>query len=187
MSVYVAMLAAVLMLFQSGASAPAADKPNVLPAGISFNCMVRSNLSSKSSKVGDAVEVETVGDVNDGSGNPLMPKGARLTGTVTMVQKKSKDDKAGLSIRLTDAKWKNGSATLNAVFGGDVMVRDGTYQADNNHLTSRNGGGSDPSSMGGLAQVEGYAVPDPKLGTILYAKHDITLNQRYVVAIATVQ
>jgi len=184
MSLHVAFIAAVLTLFQSGATSPATGQATVLQAGISFNCLVKSNLSSKNSKVGDPVEVETLGDINDGSGKPLMPRGARLSGTVTMVQKRS-GDKAALAIRLTDAKWKNGSATLNAVFGGDVMVRDGTYQADTNHLTSRNGGGSDPASMGGLAQVEGYGVPDPKLGTILYAKHDITLNSRYVVAIVT--
>jgi hypothetical protein len=173
---------ALAMFFQ--AAAPPAEKTATIPDGLLFNCWVRSNLSSEKSKVGDPVELLLADDLKDGSGNLIMPAKTRLTGTVTMAQKRSKNDKPALAIRLTQAQWKNGSAALNGVFGGDVMVKEHFEGMTGTHMTTHRGG--DTFAAEGIEQAEGYTSPDDKLGAILYAKHDIKLTERNIVAILTI-
>src|SRR5690349_15470984 len=135
------LLAFVLMFsFQTAPAASPNANSATLPEGLTFNCWVHGNLSSNKSKVGDPVELEVVEDVKDAAGSVILPGKARLTGTVTLAEKKSKD-KAGLAIRLTKAEWKNGSALMNGVFGGEVMVKSSMLQmsSSGSHMTSKVG------------------------------------------------
>lgn len=175
----------LLTLLLSFAAGPAdTEKPATIPDGLVFNCSVHGELSSDRSKVGDPVDLEVASNVNDGTGKLLLPARTRLTGTVTMVRKRTKDEKPALAIRLTEAHWKSGSATLNGVFGGDVMVKEHIEGMTGTHMTTHRGG--DTATSEGIEQVEGYADEDPTLGTILHAKHDIRLTSKNVVSIRTI-
>lgn len=171
----------LLAVFQVG-NAPSA-KPATIPDGLIFNCWVKSRLSSDKSKVGDPVEVEVKEEVRDVAGNLVLPAKARLTGTVTMVRKRTKSDKPAMAIRLTEAHWKDGSATLNGVFGGDVMVAEHFEGMTGTSMTTHRGG--DTFASEGIDQAEGYTDPDEKLGAILYAKHEIKLGEKNIVSIRT--
>ena len=135
--------------------------------------------------MGDPVELETVEDVRDGLGKTVLPAKARLTGTVTMVQKRTNNDKPGIAIRLTEAHWKEGSASMNGVFGGGVMAKQHVEAMTGTSMTTHRGG--DTFTAEGFEQAEGYADADAKLGSILYAKHDINLTSKNVVSIRTIQ
>ena len=180
MSVRALIVTAVLALQMLSAQT---DKPVVVPDGLLFNCWVRSDLSSTKSKVGDPVVLETVDAVKDLSGKPFMPARTKLTGTVTMVERKSKDGKPSLAIRLTDASWKDGSAKLNGVFGGEVMAKDSMEGMTGTSMTTHRGG--DSFRVEGFEQAEGYTDQDEKLGAVLRAKHDIKLRSNNVVSIRT--
>lgn len=174
------LLLALLMPLQA---ANPADKPATIPDGLLFNCWIRRDLSTTKSKVGDPVELEVVNDVTDAAGKLVLPARAKLTGTVTMVQKRSGNEQPGLAIRVTEAHWKDGSAILNGVFGGDVMLREHLEGMTGTNMTTHRGG--DTFSTEGFEQVEGFADSDDRLGAILHARHDIKLGPRNVVSIRT--
>jgi hypothetical protein len=64
------------------------------------------------------------------------------------------------------------------------MVKEHIEGMTGTSMTTHRGG--DTFASEGFQQAEGYTNPDDKLGAILYAKHDIKLSDKNVVAILTV-
>ena len=94
---------------------------------------LKTDLSSKHSKVGKQVELEIIrppGAARDESG---FPKHTRLIGTITMVHRASKNTLAEVSIHIKEARWKGGSTEFDLTLT-EIMVT-------HSHSTIRISGG----------------------------------------------
>jgi hypothetical protein len=142
---------------QTGAVQP--GQPMASPASVSAE--LAKGIDTKKAKVGDEVEVKTTSTAKLPDGTEL-PKGTKLTGKVTDVKAKSKEDKsAHLAFSIDHAVLKDGKqvpvlATVTSVTGpaqssGSEMMMPGGG-------ASPGGGGASPGG-GGSAGSPGSSAP----------------------------
>src|ERR1051326_1531506 len=67
------------------------DNPATLPAGVAFPAQLISKLNSHKSKVGDEVKLEVTATLHGPGGVVVLPKGAKLIGTVSEVKDRNAD------------------------------------------------------------------------------------------------
>lgn len=109
------MMPAVLLalaLLQSSTAAPSSSAASS-QAGVSIYAELKKAVSSNT-KPGHDVQLVVVDDVQGTNGSVLIPKGAKLTGKITVARKRKKDEPAALSFVVNKAEWKDGSLPLNA-------------------------------------------------------------------------
>lgn len=116
-------LSILLCSLPSAGQQPPEEK---LPRDLRIPAVLKVTLSSKKSKVGDAVKLEVSADVHDLSGAVVIPRHARLTGRVTNVAHYEKNKQAAmLSFVVERAEWKDHAAALDAaVYGADMLATD---------------------------------------------------------------
>ncbi len=109
MSLFSAALVGFLAMPQ--AAAPSA----AVPAGFEVMAALEHEVSSAKVKPGDAVRLTCLHDIASESGTIYIPRGARLLGRVSAVQKLHAPEPAQLSLRVTAAQWKGGSTALDGI------------------------------------------------------------------------
>ena len=153
---------------QSPSSAP-------FPADVHVYGILKMDLSTKSSKVGDPVELDVVHAVSVFDGHKmqqLVPQHARLFGTVTMVRKAGKDQPGALAIQIVGARWKNGTGRLNGILGKSVLAAHSFSGFAQNAGPQRNR----MQNGSGMLPFDGATViPEQEFGSALSGKHDFFL------------
>ena len=137
----------------------------------SISGTLKTDLSTKHSKVGDAVEIEVTKDPRRLYFEALFVEYTRLLGTVTMVRPASKTQPAALAIRLTEARSKKGTMTLNGILGNPVIVKQKYMWLPN---SVANTGVEGHYSFNGVQ-------PDPNFGSALNSKGDLFLEKGQAV------
>src|SRR3981081_4402703 len=100
-------VALVLSGFPAQPQEPRATVSQPTPSGIYIHGVLKTDLSTKYSKVGDPVELEVVRSVNVYDGYKVqlvVTDHARLFGTVTMVRRYAKGQTAAVAIHVTEAR-----------------------------------------------------------------------------------
>lgn len=105
--------------------APKANSGEVIPTGLLVDVMLKTDLSSKYSKVGDPVELEVVKSAVGTHYQSLFSVHTRLRGSVTMVRKAAKGETAAVAIRVVEAQLKSGSQPINGILGTPVLIKHG--------------------------------------------------------------
>jgi hypothetical protein len=126
----------------------------------SISGTLKTDLSTKYSKVGDPVEIEATKDARRLYYEAIFVDYTRLFGTVTMVRRASKTQPAALAIRITEARSKKGSIPLNGILGNPVIVK------HTNLWLPDSAKGGDHFSFNGVQ-------PDPDVGSALISKKDL--------------
>lgn len=107
---YVALLivAAIPLFFQSPAAGQTEQTTTTVPAAIRLSAELTRKIDTKDAKVGDEVLARTTADATLADGSPL-PKGTRLTGTVTEARAESSAAKSShLAITFSRAIGQDG-------------------------------------------------------------------------------
>ena len=86
-----------------------------IPENAVFQAELKKEITTRRSKAGQNIQLVVSSAVAGSDGAVVIPVGAKLSGKIVTVTKRSKDDPATLSIVVDKAEWKDGSATLNAV------------------------------------------------------------------------
>jgi hypothetical protein len=133
----------------------------------SISGTLKSDLSTKYSKVGDPVEIEVTKDARRLYFEALFVDYTRLLGTVTMVRPASKTQPAALAIRVTEARSKKGTITLNGILGNPVIVKHKYMWLPDSVAIS---GGESHYSFNGVQ-------PDPRFGSALNSTDDLFLEK----------
>ena len=106
------LLPAVLL----GVACLAQDTANSLPAGVQFPAQLITHLDARKAKVGDEVKLEVTANLRGPGGVVVLPKGAKLIGSVTDARDRSAGDgESRLSFMISRAEWHGGSMALHAV------------------------------------------------------------------------
>ena len=103
------------------AAAPApAPKPAAAPASLASGTMIRAtmddSISSRRNKAGQTVSATTVEDLKDASGRTVIPKGSKVTMTITAIKEsENKSDKTGtLTLAVADISVNGKTYGLSA-------------------------------------------------------------------------
>jgi hypothetical protein len=125
------LLSSVTSLAQQNPAAGQVVSTQKIPNDLRIPAILKANLSSKKSKVGDLVKLEVAADVHDPSGAVVIPRYARLTGRVTsVVRYEKKKQPATLSFTVERAEWKEHAAELNAPVYGVALVATDSNQGE---------------------------------------------------------
>ena len=143
------------------ATAPAPAKvAYTAPAGSSVEVRLDTALDSETAQVGQAVSATLDADLTDGAGHVVLPRGTRLTGTVTeAVSAKKVKKKSSLAYQLTSAQLPDG--TTVAIAAGQRLEGKG--------YTKKDGAIIGGSAAGGavLGQILGGDTESTAAGAIL--------------------
>lgn len=116
------LFASVILLLGSVSVAQQAVAPLRLPNGVAFPVRLNDALDVRRLSPGDSVVVFTTKNLLGPGGVVAIPKGAKITGKVLIAEAwRAQAKPSRLAIRFQEAKWKNGSAELNAFFDSPVM------------------------------------------------------------------
>lgn len=146
-----------------------------IPAGLHLSGRLKTNVTTKSSKVGDTVELELTEPITVYDGNTphiLADEHARLLGTVTMVRKAAKNQTAAIAVHFVEIRSKMGPQSVDAILEGSVLVSydNGSvvYNATYDQSTVR--------SDSEMRPLDGASVnPDATYGSVLSSKHNLFL------------
>jgi hypothetical protein len=170
----VVVLAGSLALAQGhpGTNSAAAPSP-----GIQINVLLKTDLSTKYSKVGDPVELDIGHALNTFQGHDpqtLMGEHTLLVGTVTMVQKAGNGQPGAVGVRITEAPLKDGThSPINVTLAEPVrIIHNIAAFANDRHLPGTvTPNGTDISSVDDIS-----VSPDPKFGGgVISSKHNFFL------------
>ncbi len=196
------------LLFASFAFAQ--NAPAELPGGVQFPGQLITKLNSHKTKVGDEVKLEVTANLLGPGGAVVLPKGAKLIGSVTDVKDKTAEDgQSSLSFLITKAEWHGGSMPLHAAptavtapkirsvrEGGDSGGFEGGGRGGRGGGGERGGGGgggTDTTSMiaAAIAQelkgVEVRANADPSTGTAFYSHREVSLPSGAVITLRQIK
>ena len=156
----------VLSRFAALPQEPKAAAAEPFSAAVHFFTLLKTDLSSKYSKVGDPVELEVSSAFSIRASPPWgkdIPIGdhTRLLGTVTMVRSSGKGERACVAMRIVEARAKSGSRSLDGFLGTNMSVK---------HSNGLRGGDVWSPLHGGFSIKE-----DPTFGTMLLCKHNFFL------------
>jgi hypothetical protein len=142
------------------ASAPPAKVAYTAPAGASIEVRLDTALDSATATVGQAVSATLDSDLTDGAGHVILPRGTRLSGTVTeAVSARKVQKKSVLAYQLTSAQLPDG--TTVAIAAGQRVEGKG--------YTKKDGAIIGGSAAGGavLGQVLGGDTESTAVGAIV--------------------
>lgn len=148
----IVVLFSSLALVQPSVSSAQAPSP-----GIQINVLLKTDLSTKYSKVGDPVELDIGHALNTFQGHDpqtLMSEHTLLAGTVTMVQKAGNGQPGAIGVRITEARSKDGThSPANVTLAEPVrIIRNMAAFANDRHLPGTvTPNGSDISSVDDIA------------------------------------
>lgn len=201
----IAIYALVILLISLVSQAQ--DSPATLPAGVAFPAQLISKLNSHKSKIGDEVKLEVTANLHGPGGVVVLPKGAKLIGTVSEVNDRNAGDgQSEISFLITKAEWHGGSMALHAAptavtapkvreqresrnGGGDAAgVETG---GGGRRGGGGGGGGGDASTTSLLAaaiamDIKGVAVrpaADAAIGSVFFAPKDVSLPTGAVITV----
>lgn len=191
------------------------DAGNTLPAGVAFPAQLITKLNSHKSKVGDEVKLEVTANLHGPGGAVVLPKGAKLLGTVTEVKDRSADDgQSELSFVITKAEWHGGGSMLLHAVPTAVTAPRVREQRDSRNGGGESaglesggggggrrggggsgGGGGDTSTTSLLAaaiamDIKGLEVRetgDAKIGTAFFSHRDVSLPSGAVITLRQVK
>ena len=180
----------------------AQETPATLPAGVAFPAQLISKLNSHKSKVGDEVKLEVTANLHGPGGVVVLPKGAKLIGTVSEVKdRNAADGQSEISFLITKAEWHGGSMALHAAPTAVTAPRVREQRESRNGggdaagMESgggrRGGGGADSSTTSLLAaaiamDIKGVAVrpaTDAAIGSVFFAQKDVSLPTGAVITV----
>jgi hypothetical protein len=133
----------------------------------SISGTLKTNISSKYSKVGDLVEIEATKDARRLYFESAFADYRRLLGTITMARPASKDRPAALALCITEARSKTGSIPLNGILGNPIIVKHKYMWLPNSVAVNGDDG---HYSFNGVQ-------PDPDFGSALVSQHDFVLEK----------
>ncbi len=180
----------IVSVASSRAQEPKAKLEERTVAGLLVDAVLKTDLSSKYSKVGDPVELEVVHpplDAADPFGGmhyqSLLADHTRLLGTVTMVRRAEKGQTAAIAIRVVEARLKSESSPLDGILGTPVLVKHGWGK-----FTDERGAHDYNSVRTGeeFSPLDDASVDkDPMFGSTLSSKHNFFLvkNQARLVIV----
>lgn len=152
-----------------------APSPARIPAGLHLSGRLKTNLYSKSSKIGDPVELELTEAAMAFDGKAmqtLAEEHAHLFGTVTMVRKATKDQTAAIAIHFVEVRSKTGTRPLDAILDGSVLVSRDNGSVMYNATYDQSTVESDSE----MRPLEGASVTsDSTYGSVLSSKHNLFL------------
>jgi hypothetical protein len=130
LGIWVLVASLILSVASSRSQEPRAKLEQQMFAGLRVDAVLKTDLSSKYSKVGDPVELEVVHPALD---NPfggmhyqsLLADHTRLRGTVTMVRRAEKGQTAAVAIRVAEARLKSEASPLDGILASPVLVSHG--------------------------------------------------------------
>lgn len=97
--------------------------PVTLPDGVRIPVLLKTSINTKSAKPGMPIVLEATSDVRSEREALLIPKGARITGRVTVAVPWTKQNKESrFSLVAERAEWKEGHAVLKAFIVGHLRV-----------------------------------------------------------------
>jgi hypothetical protein len=169
---------------QGPAQAPGATSTERVPAGLYIHVVLKSDLSTKYSKVGDQVELEVVRSPIGHDFQSVLTEHTRLKGTVIMVRRSSKDQNAAVAIHVSEAHSKSGSRSLDGTLSNPVLIIHDSAAFPNDTSHSPN------SVQTGevMAPLEGASVDtDPQIGGVLSSKHDFFLVKNHAQLVILTQ
>ena len=159
----------------AGPQEPNTTVSQPFPAGVTIYGLLKTDLSTKHSKVGDPVELEVARSVSVYGGYKiqlLVPEHARLFGTVTMVRRSAKGQTAALAIHVVEARSKSGSQRFDGILGRFIFTFHNVAGFTGDAGTSNNSVRNDA----GMVPLDGATVvPDPAFGSVLSSKRDFFL------------
>lgn len=153
--------AVVLSCFGNLPQEPKAAAAEPFPAAIHFQALLKTDLSSKYSKVGDPVILEVKYAFSIPLGKEI-PIGAhtQLLGTVTMVRSSGKGERACVAMRIVESRSKSESRSLDVFMRNNMSVK---------HTEALRG-------FDRWSTLYGFSIKeDPTLGTILLSEHNFLL------------
>jgi len=151
---------------------PKATVPQPIPAGVLITAVLKTDLSTKYSKVGEKVELE-IAHAKDvrwpGPRGFLLSDHIRLLGRVTAVRRSAKGQTAALAIQVLEARSRSGTQSLDAILGGPVVIVTG--DPSNPFPTGQT---TISTAIGPTSEAVELDM-DPLLGRVLSSKHDFFL------------
>lgn len=144
------------------------NSSSILNAGTRLEAQLQSAVDVRRSKVGDEVVLKTTKSVRQ-DGEVVVPKGTRLIGRVTEIQRKTKENGTSrIGMVFDRIEGKNLSAPINASIvsvvaaqatatAGDVFAGDASGTSTTSGRASSGGGGSG-GLLGGVGSTVGGVV-----------------------------
>lgn len=198
-----------LVVFIFSFVAAGQEVPTTLPGGVQFPGQLITKLNSHKTKVGDEVKLEVTANLLGPGGTVVLPKGAKLIGSVTEVKDHNAEDgQSSLAFVINKAEWHGGSMSLHAAPTAVTApriraVREG---GDNSGFEGggggRRGGGQRGGGSGGgddsmslisnaialeLKGVEVRQTSDANVGTAFFSRKDVSLPSGAVVTLRQVK
>ena len=184
------LLPAVLL----GVACLAQDTANTLPAGVQFPAQLITHLDARKAKVGDEVKLEVTANLRGPGGAVVLPKGAKLIGSVTDARDRSAGEgESRLSFMISKAEWHGGAMALHAVPTAVTAPKMGAERppsGDSGGVASVN----DPIALMAAAiaqELKGSEVRetgDPKTATAIVSRsREVSLPSGTVVTIRQIR
>ncbi len=167
-----------LSAFAQERNGNAAGQP---PPGISIHVTLKSDISTKYSKVGDPVELEVGRAATEFNGHGMqtvLGEHSLLKGTVTMVRKAGKGQTAAVAIRLAETHSQDGTTSLNVTLVNPVRIMHDSAVIEGNGMSREvsQGNVSTGTMLSPLDEV--IVSQDSTLGDVLSSKHDFFLVKK---------
>ena len=193
----IALSSFLLLAFTVAAFAQ--ESSATLPANVLFPAQLVTKLNSHKAKVGDEVKLEVTANLRGPGGVVVLPKGAKLIGSVTEVKDRNAvDGQSELSFLITKAEWHGGSMALHAAPTAVTSPRvkmdrgsggDSGFGGERGGGTGGHGAATDTSSMIAAARaneikgVECRDSGDPKIGYAFFSHRDVSLPSGVIITL----
>ncbi|HXE91713.1 MAG TPA: hypothetical protein VNK82_12210 [Terriglobales bacterium] len=112
----------VLLLVSLPGSAQQAEHASGASQMLALWARPLTPIDTATAKPDQLVELELWRETRDSDGRVVIPKGARLFGSITLVEPRGRHGEARLALYILKAEWKDGRAVLNAFLAGPVCV-----------------------------------------------------------------
>ncbi len=151
------------------------------PPGISIHVTLKSDISTKYSKPGDPVELETGPAATEFNGHGMqtvLGEHSLLKGTVTMVRKAGDGQTAAVAIRLAETRSKDGTTPLTVTLVNPVRIMHDSAVIVGSGI-SREASQSNIATGTMVSPLDEITVSeDPSLGDVLSSKHNFFLVKK---------
>jgi len=165
----------VLSCFSVGAQEHKGDAAGALPPGIQLHVTLKTDLSTKYSKVGDPVELDighALATFHGRDPQVLLGEGTLLVGKVTMVRRASKGQSAAVAVHLVEARSKDATRALNVTLVNPVLIK---RQVNGSPVGSGLPGTVIPNGTDISSDDDVTVSQDPAMGDVLSSKRNFFL------------
>ncbi|HZQ25830.1 MAG TPA: hypothetical protein VFA89_23770 [Terriglobales bacterium] len=149
-----------------GTSAAPATSTTTQANAVPIAAVLDKSVDAKKAKSGDQVTAKTMQDINNSSGQTIIPAGSKITGHITDAKPKDKDQDSTLTIVFDQVMTKNGQPMpITATIQGLSAPHPNNVGADSSMVTPGNNSGpltsraGNTGTMGGVAQGTGAVPP----------------------------